>query len=134
MEVRSTLRLLAFAAMACKGSTHGEHQDTRPAHVHDPDEPPGYHRPDTEVSVRITATGLDPAAPHVTAGTATLVVTRTSDKACAKNVLVYFTPGASVYRPLALDKPESFTGTFDASGILALECERDLGKLTVAPQ
>jgi plastocyanin domain-containing protein len=87
--------------------------------------------PPGAVTIRVTQKGFEPAEVKVAQGRpVTLVVTRTTDRTCAKEFVM---AGQNIRRDLPLNKPVEITFTPDKTGELRYACGMDMiaGKIVV---
>lgn len=76
-----------------------------------------------ELHIAATKRGFEPSRLEVRRGeTATLVFTRTVERTCAKDVVLYLSEDSKVRRELPLSQPVAITLTFTRVGELGFAC------------
>ena len=83
------------------------------------------------IAITVTTKGFEPATIHARAGEPiVLVVTRTTDKTCAKEIVI---AGARIHRPLPLNRPVAIRVAPQKAGTLRYACGMDMveGRLVI---
>ncbi len=85
--------------------------------------------------IKVTEKGFEPESTNVPAGKpVTLVFERTTDKTCAKEVVLTLDDGKKIEKELPLNTPVEIAATFPKAGKLGYACGMDMFKGTVVVQ
>ena len=89
----------------------------------------------TTIAIEVTSRGFSPNKITVKKGVpVTFVFTRTSDKTCAKEVVIAVGDGTTIERALPLKQKVEIAMTFAKSGELAYACKMDMVTGTISVQ
>jgi plastocyanin domain-containing protein len=83
----------------------------------------GMPQSDRQVEITVSETGFHPSSIRVERGVPIrLVFTRTAEKSCLEEVIVYLSATEKIRRPLPLGKPVEIDVTFASTGELGYSC------------